>query len=70
MTPFSLLNSQTEQKKFLMCHKQRMESYNKAASTVKKMRKKSKKSNASAQTLDKEIKVSPIAILIYNLLAN
>ncbi|CAG7629010.1 unnamed protein product [Allacma fusca] len=48
---------QTEQKKFLMCHKQRMESYNKAASTVKKMRKKSKKSNASAATLDKEIKV-------------
>ena len=40
-----------------MCHKQRSEGYNKAASTVKKMRKKTKKCNSST-TLDKEIKVS------------
>lgn len=40
-----------------MCHKQKIENYSKAAANVKKMRKKTKKSN-SATTYDKEVKVS------------
>lgn len=49
---------QNEQKKFLVSHKHRVESYNKAVSNAKKVRKKSKKtSQPSSSTLDKEIRI-------------
>lgn len=48
---------QNEQKKFLQQHKQRSETYSKAAATMKKHRKKSRGTGKSGIAMDKELKV-------------
>lgn len=55
---FNLFLFQFEQKKFLQQHKIRADSYSKAASTMKKQRKK----KATSQNADKEIKVGDNSI--------
>lgn len=50
---------QHEQKKFLQQHKVRIESYHKAASTLKKQRKK----KTNAEVSEKEMKVSVFSIV-------
>jgi hypothetical protein len=49
---------QSEQKKFLQQHKQRSETYSKAAATMKKQRKKNKGTTKTGLAMDKELKVS------------
>jgi len=49
---------QSEQKRFLQQHKQRSESYSKAASAMKKCRKKHKVGPKAGLAMDKEIKVT------------
>lgn len=52
---------QSEQKRFLQQHKQRSETYSKAAATMKKQRKKNKGTTKTGLAMDKELKVSSIA---------
>jgi hypothetical protein len=52
---------QSEQKRFLQQHKQRSETYSKAAATIKKQRKKNKGTTKTGLAMDKELKVSSIA---------
>ncbi|XP_014259190.1 brain-specific angiogenesis inhibitor 1-associated protein 2 isoform X2 [Cimex lectularius] len=47
---------QSEQKRFLQQHKQRSETYSKAAATMKKQRKKQKNSSKTGIAMDKELK--------------
>ncbi|XP_075231692.1 insulin receptor substrate 53 kDa [Lycorma delicatula] len=47
---------QSEQKRFLQQHKQRSETYSKAAATMKKHRKKQQRSTKSGLAMDKELK--------------
>ncbi|KAK5642167.1 hypothetical protein RI129_008334 [Pyrocoelia pectoralis] len=47
---------QSEQKRFLQQHKQRSETYSKAAATMKKQRKKSKGASKGGLAMDKELK--------------
>ncbi|CAA9998252.1 unnamed protein product [Nesidiocoris tenuis] len=47
---------QSEQKRFLQQHKQRSETYSKAAATMKKQRKKQKNNSKTGIALDKELK--------------
>lgn len=49
--------SQSEQKRFLQQHKQRSETYSKAAAMMKKQRKKSRGSSKTGLAMDKELKV-------------
>jgi hypothetical protein len=51
---------QSEQKKFLQQHKQRSETYSKAAATMKKQRKKNKGTTKTGIAMDKELKVSSL----------
>lgn len=48
---------QSEQKRFLQQHKQRSETYSKAAAMMKKQRKKSRGSSKTGLAMDKELKV-------------
>jgi BAI1-associated protein 2 len=48
---------QSEQKRFLQQHKQRSETYSKAAAMMKKQRKKSRTSQKTGLAMDKELKV-------------
>lgn len=48
---------QSEQKRFLQQHKQRTETYSKAAAMMKKQRKKSRGSSKTGLAMDKELKV-------------
>jgi menaquinone-dependent protoporphyrinogen IX oxidase len=52
---------QSEQKRFLQQHKQRSETYSKAAATMKKQRKKNKGTTKTGLAMDKELKVSSTA---------
>lgn len=52
-----LFNFQSEQKKFLQQHKQRSETYSKAAAMMKKQRKKSRGTTKAGIAMDKELKV-------------
>lgn len=52
----SIVNLQSEQKKFLQQHKTRSETYSKAAATMKKQRKKSRGASKSGLAMDKELK--------------
>lgn len=52
---------QSEQKRFLQQHKQRSETYSKAAATIKKQRKKNKGTTKTGLAMDKELKVSSTA---------
>lgn len=54
---------QSEQKRFLQQHKQRSESYSKAASAMKKCRKKHKVGPKAGLAMDKEMKVINIYFL-------
>lgn len=57
---------QSEQKRFLQQHKQRSETYSKAAAMMKKQRKKSRASSKTGLAMDKELKVSnPILVHYY-----
>ncbi|KAJ8970827.1 hypothetical protein NQ317_017193 [Molorchus minor] len=47
---------QSEQKRFLQQHKQRSETYSKAAAMMKKQRKKSRGSTKTGLAMDKELK--------------
>lgn len=55
---------QSEQKRFLQQHKQRSESYSKAASAMKKCRKKHKVGPKAGLAMDKEIKVHNLTAII------
>lgn len=57
---------QSEQKKFLQQHKQRSETYSKAAAMMKKQRKKSRGATKTGIAMDKELKVEIIEKLIVN----
>lgn len=50
---------QSEQKRFLQQHKQRSETYSKAAAIMKKQRKKNKGTTKTGLAMDKELKVGP-----------
>jgi hypothetical protein len=54
----SSFDFQSEQKRFLQQHKQRSETYSKAAATMKKQRKKNKGTTKTGLAMDKELKVS------------
>jgi menaquinone-dependent protoporphyrinogen IX oxidase len=52
---------QSEQKRFLQQHKQRSETYSKAAAAIKKQRKRNKGTTKTGLAMDKELKVSSFA---------
>ena len=60
---------QSEQKRFLQQHKQRSETYSKAAATMKKQRKKNKGTTKTGLAMDKELKVGDFLffIIIHNI---
>lgn len=53
---------QSEQKRFLQQHKQRTETYSKAAAMMKKQRKKSRGSSKTGLAMDKELKVKAFPV--------
>lgn len=59
-----LLLLQSEQKRFLQQHKQRSETYSKAAAMMKKQRKKSRGSTKTGLAMDKELKVRNSSLVL------
>lgn len=58
-----VVSLQSEQKRFLQQHKQRSETYSKAAAMMKKQRKKSRGSTKTGLAMDKELKVMAVSFL-------